>query len=76
MNHAQQPQHIITPTQLCAGILNFANTGRIKAARAVNTKDVVTGLVALVNTKVPKKTAQDPRPPQVTMSQWKKTSKI
>ena len=55
--------------------MNLAIIGKKKAARGTKRKVVVNGLVALVSAIVLKNTAQLPRPPQSTMSQWKKTSK-
>jgi len=63
------------PIQLYAGIFQPAIMGNKKAALATNKKFVVSGLVALVSAMVHQKTAQEPRPPQTTISQWKKTSR-
>ena len=50
--------------------------GKRNAARGMNKKVVVSGLVALVRAIVAQKTAQLPQPPHNTISQWKNTSRI
>lgn len=63
------------PIQLYAGIFHPAMMGNRNAALGMNRNVAVKGLVALVNAIVAKNTAHEPRPPQTTISQWKKTSR-
>jgi hypothetical protein len=50
--------------------------GNRNAALGMNKKVVVNGLVALVKAIVAQNTAHDPKPPQSTINQWKKTSRV
>jgi hypothetical protein len=74
-NHKQLIQHSTTPVQEWLGILNKLSMTSWKALLGTATNVAVSGLVALINSRVDAKTAKLPRAPHQIISQKKGTSR-